>query len=64
MIVLTTISTPRWISSGGGIKLATGVVCLSCFGFFVGGGGGGGGVQFYTYKLAFHSYEPGQSERN
>ena len=26
MSVLTTISTPQWISSGGGIKLATGVV--------------------------------------
>ena len=49
MSVLTTISTPRWISSGGGIKLATSVVYLSCFGFFV-CVWGGGGVQFYTYK--------------
>ena len=54
MSVLTTIWTPRWISSGCGIKLATGIVFLNCFGFLW-------GVQFYTYKLAFHSYEPGQS---
>ena len=47
--VLTTISTLQWISSGGGIKLATGVVFLSCFGFFV------GGVQF----LAHLSHWPG-----
>ena len=53
MSVLTTISTPRLISSGGGIKLATGVVFklfwifFFFFFFFLGGGGGG---QFYTYK--------------
>ena len=29
MSVLITISTPRWISSGSGIKLATGVVFSS-----------------------------------
>ena len=42
--VLTTISTPRWISSGGGIKLATVVVFFKLFCGFC----GGGGVQFYT----------------
>ena len=37
MSVLTTISTPRRISSGGCINLATGVIFSSCFWFFVGG---------------------------
>ena len=36
MSVLTTISIPRWISSGGGIKLATGDV-FKLFWVFCGG---------------------------
>ena len=42
MSVLTTISTPRWISSGSGIKLATGVA----FEAVLGEGGCGGGSSF------------------
>ena len=43
MSALKTISTPRWISSGGGIKLETDVVFYVVLDFLW-------GVQFYTYK--------------
>ena len=62
MSVLTTISPPRWISSGGGIKLATGVVFLSCFVFvfflFFCFFFGGGPVLYIQVSI---SYKPGQS---
>ena len=55
MSVLTTISTPRWILSDGGIKLATGVVFKLFWGLFGYFFFWGGGSSFkYTRKHFIH----------
>ena len=67
--VLTTVLTPRWVSSSEGIKLDSLLVILIqisivvlvvlVFFFFLGGGGGGGVVLIFSVRYIHDHTFPG-----